>query len=79
MCFSVLQYYFILVIILFFFNLTLGELKKCSEESDKYLELCVKGEKYVRPIPAALDTALHLNQIYDVDGHGNSITIHIEK
>ena len=43
MCVSVLQF-FILVKILFFVDLTLAELKKCSDTSDKHLELCVKGE-----------------------------------
>ena len=43
MCVSLLQY-FILVMILFFVDLTLAELKKCSDASDKHLELCVEGE-----------------------------------
>ena len=30
--------------ILFFVDLTLAELKKCSNTSDKHLELCVKGK-----------------------------------
>ena len=67
-----------LVIALCFFNFTSAELKRCLDKNDKKLELCFNGEDYVHPIPAVLDTYLYLNKIINIDGDGNSISIHME-
>ena len=69
-------HYHILVLIMCHFSLNLADFKSCLDETDN--QVCFKGEKYKKPIPTVLDTLLVLNQIYEIDGNGNSIGIHME-
>ena len=58
------------------FKLNWADFKSCLIEKNN--QICFKGEKYQKPIPAVLDTILALNQIYEIDGNGNSISILME-